>query len=254
MRFTHAIVRKPCAEMIRGLTTASLGIPDYQKALLQHQKYVDILKDGGLEIIMLEPDNRYPDSTFVEDTVLLTTGCAVITRPGAPSRRGEVDSIREIVKLYFKDIHEILAPGTLDAGDVLAAGGYYFIGLSQRTNLHGASQLQKILKKYDFGSALIPLENLLHLKSGVAYLERNHLVMIPQFEDLPEFQKFRHIPVRENESYAANCIWINGKVLIAAGFPDTMRKIENAGYETVTLDMSEFRKLDGGLSCLSVRF
>ncbi|MBN2365943.1 MAG: N(G),N(G)-dimethylarginine dimethylaminohydrolase, partial [Calditrichaeota bacterium] len=155
---------------------------------------------------------------------------------------------------YFKDIHEILAPGTLDAGDVLAAGGYYFIGLSQRTNLHGASQLQKILKKYDFGSALIPLENLLHLKSGVAYLERNHLVMIPQFEDLPEFQKFRHIPVRENESYAANCIWINGKVLIAAGFPDTMRKIENAGYETVTLDMSEFRKLDGGLSCLSVRF
>jgi len=240
--------------MINGLSNSNLGRPDYNKALEQHSRYIDALRSCNLEVIVLDADDNYPDSVFVEDTALLTPQCAIITNPGAASRRGEVYEISEILKNYFSNIEHIQAPGTVDAGDIMMAGSHYYIGLSERTNNDGANRVSKILDKYGMTSLIVPIKNVLHLKSGIAYLENNNLVACGEFMKNTEFQKFNIIEVDENESYAANCVWINGTVLIAQGFPKIKRAIQSYGYKIIELNVSEFRKLDGGLSCLSVRF
>lgn len=252
--YTRAIVRPPCRKFVNGLTTANSGKPDYRKALQQHAYYVNVLKKCGLEVIVLEPDDDYPDSTFVEDTALLTPYCAIITNPGALTRKGEIHEIRQVLKSYFKNIEHIKDPGTVDAGDILNVDMHFYIGISARTNRTGGLQILACLKKYGLTGYLVPVQNALHLKSGVAYLEQNVLVAASDFINKPEFAKFKIIEVEQDESYAANCLWINGIVLVARGFPKTKRAIENAGYKTIVVDVSEFRKLDGGLSCLSLRF
>lgn len=254
MKFRQAIVRKPGPSLIRGISTASLGLPDYQLALKQHQEYVHALAGCGLVVITLPPDDDHPDSTFVEDTALLTPDCAILMRPGAPERRGETIGMEVVLREFFKIIERIEAPGTADAGDILMVGSHYYIGLSQRTNQTGAAQIVRILESHGMTGSTVPLERVLHLKSGVAYLEENTLVVAGEFKARPEFSAFNLIPVDDDEIYAANCLWVNGTVLIAAGYPKTEQALRSAGYKTIKLDMSEFRKVDGGLSCLSLRF
>jgi dimethylargininase len=254
MKFTQAIVREPGPSLVNGITTANLGVPDLQLALVQHKAYVNALTTCGLSVASLPPDDDYPDSTFVEDTALLTPTCAIIMRPGAPSRRGETSGMEETLKRFFGTIESVRAPGTADAGDILMVGSHYYIGLSQRTNLHGAMQIIKILDSHGLAGSTVPLEKVLHLKSGVAYLENNIIVVAGEFKARPEFASFEQIPVDDGELYAANCLWLNGIVLIAAGYPKTEQAIKAAGFKTIVLDMSEFCKLDGGLSCLSLRF
>jgi len=252
--YTRAIVRTPGKTIANGLTTAKLGKPGYEKAIEQHSKYVEALKECGLEVIILEPDDNFPDSTFVEDTAILIPHCAIVCNPGAPSRKGEIVEINKVLKKYFDNIAYIKDPGTVDGGDILRIGSHYYIGISERTNLAGAKQLISMLKKYGMSGSTVALKHVLHLKSGVAYLEKNHLVASGEFIEKPEFQSFNLIKIDEDESYAANCVWINGKVLIAKGFPKTKKAIEQTGYATIEIDVYEFRKIDGGLSCLSLRF
>jgi dimethylargininase len=254
MKFTKAIVRIPCRNFVNGLTTAGLGKPDYNLALKQHKKYIEALEMCGLEVLITEPDERLPDSVFVEDTAILIPECAIITIPGAESRKAETDRIKKALKSFYRNIEEISSPGTVDGGDVMMAGSHFFIGISDRTNIEGAKQLIKILEKYGYSGSTVSLNNVLHLKSGVAYLENNYLVATGEFADKEEFKKYNILKVKDEESYAANCVWINDFVLVAKGFPKTKKLIEEAGYETIELDVSEFRKLDGGLSCLSLRF
>lgn len=168
LTFKNAIVRKPCPEMIDGLTSANLGKPDYDKALAQHSFYVDMLKECGLQVNVLDADSRFPDSTFIEDVALCTPKCAVITNPGAKSRNGETESMKEVLAAYYENIEKINFPGTLDAGDVMMAGDHFFIGISQRTNIEGAGQLIKILNKYGLTGEKIPLNEMLHLKTGLS--------------------------------------------------------------------------------------
>ncbi len=252
--FTKAIVRIPCRNMIYGLTESNEGTPDYSKALQQHSKYIETLEYCGLDVTVLPEDENFPDSTFVEDVALLTQHCAIITRPGVQPRRDETISIKKVLTEFYDNIDEIASPGTVDAGDIMMVGTHYYIGLSKRTNLDGANQIIKILEKYDLTGSTVPLSDMLHLKSGVAYLENNHLVVTGEFIHNAEFQKYNLIKIDENENYAANCVWINDYVLIAKGYPKAKRLIEQAGYKIFELEMSEFRKLDGGLSCLSLRF
>ena len=147
-----------------------------------------------------------------------------------------------------------MAPGTLDGGDVMMAETHFYLGLSDRTNESGANQLIEILEQYGMTGSTLPLTTFLHLKSGVSYIENNRLVTAGEFIERSEFDQFSRIAVDPEETYAANCLWINGKVLVAEGYPKVRAKIESAGYETISLNVSEFRKLDGGLSCLSLRF
>jgi dimethylargininase len=254
MQFTKAIVRIPCENMIKGLSTANLGIPDFSIALIQHQEYVWALQDCGLAVSILPPNNNFPDSVFVEDTALITPHGAIITNPGATSRRGEITDIKMAVKDFYDNMEHISEPGTLEAGDVMMCGNLFFIGLSERTNEAGAGQLISILEKYGMSGSIVEIANMLHLKSGVSYLEQNTLLATKEMQNHPAFADYNIIPVPANESYAANSLWINGTVLVPEGFPVTLKRIQEAGYKTISLDVSEFRKLDGGLSCLSLRF
>lgn len=252
--FSNAIVRTPCKNMISGITTANLGSPDYGAAIVQHERYIATLESCGVSVTVLDREEDYPDSTFVEDTALITPECAILTNPGALSRRGEVDSIREALAEFYSELEEIKAPGTLDAGDVMMVGSHYYIGLSERTNIEGANQLIVILQAYGLTGSTVEMGNILHLKTGLSYLENNSLIIASGFSKEAQFDSFKQIAISDDESYGANAIWVNDKVIVAAGFPKSQAAIEQAGHETIALNMSEFQKLDGGLSCLSLRF
>ena len=253
--FTNAIVRTPGKSIIEGLSNSiTLGLPNYEQAIIQHQSYIDALTKCGLDVLVLEPCEEYPDSTFVEDVALITPKCAIITRPGAPSRRGEVHEIEFVLKQRFNNIEAIEAPGTIDGGDIMMVGGHYYIGLSERTNHEGAKQIIQILKKYGMSGSTISLKKVLHLKTSLSYLEKNNLVVTGECIDESSLVRYNQIEIPEKESYAANCIWVNETVIIPLGYRTTKQKIKNAGYKVVETDVSEFQKLDGGLSCLSLRY
>ena len=256
--FRKAIVREPCSNFADGLTSVDLGRPAFERALQQHEAYCEALQSCGLEVIRLEPDDEHPDSTFVEDTAVLTARCAVITRPGAASRIGEIDAIEPVLRQHYSELQFIREPGTVDGGDVCEAGEHFFIGVSRRTNEVGAKQLAGVLESFGYSASLIDIRgisNILHLKSGLAYLGAMNLLVI---EDLvlsnEEFCRYSLSCVTSADAYAANCLPVNGKVLVAAGFETTKKHLEHLGYETIALEMSEFQKMDGGLSCLSLRF
>lgn len=252
--FSKAIVRTPCENFINGLSAANLGLPNYELALNQHKEYVKALKKCGVDVIVLDADENYPDSTFVEDTALLTPHCAIITNPGALSRKGETAGIKNVLEKYFSKIESIQDPGTVEAGDIMMVGDHYYVGLSKRTNRNGAEQIIDILKKYGMTGSMVTLEKVLHLKSGVAYLENNNLVAAGEFLLKEEFKNFNILRIDDDESYAANCVWINDYVLMAKGFPKATKTIEKENFNIIELNVSEFQKLDGGLSCLSLRF
>jgi len=252
--FTKAIVRTPSESMIKGLTTTNLGLPNYELALDQHKNYIDALTKCGLQVTVLAADENYPDSTFVEDTALLTSKFAIISNPGAETRKGETIEMKHVLKSYYSKIEEIEDPGTVEPGDIMMVGDHFYIGLSERTNEDGAAQIITFLNMYGYSGSVILLKEMLHLKTGVVYLENNNLLAYGEFLKEEEFNKFNIIEIDENESYAANCIWVNNNVIVPKGFPKTRDKIVNAGYSIIEVDVSEFRKLDGGLSCLSLRF
>ena len=256
-KFNNVIVRKPCKAVCDGITSApELGQPIYEKALAQHEKYIEALKKCGVEVTVLEADERYPDSCFVEDPALITRKCAIITNPGAASRNGEKNEIIGAVRKFFPEdkIEYIKDPGTLEGGDVMMVGDTFYVGLSARTNAEGIRQLGEILNKYGLECVQVPLEKVLHLKTGVNYLENNNMLVSGEFIDKPEFAKYNKIVIPEEEAYAANCIWVNGTVIVPEGYPAVLKAVQDAGYETLVLDTSEFRKINGGLSCLSLRF
>ncbi len=157
----------------------------------------------------------------------------------------------------FEHLHSIHPPGTLDGGDICQAGRHFFIGISERTNADGAQQLASILVQEGYSSSFVDLrgyKDLLHLKSGIAYLGDQRLVLTKDFEDIGSFDGYEIIYVDRDESYAANCVLVNEFVLVAAGYPKFITNLSEMGYQTLPLEVSEFQKMDGGLSCLSLRF
>jgi dimethylargininase len=251
--FTKAIVRRPGPEFSSGITTASLGLPDFELALEQHARYCETLEDCGLELLILESDPIHPDCPFVEDTAIVTEHVAVIARPGAERRRGEEQAVEEILSIH-KPIERIEPPGTLDGGDVLQVGKRIFVGLSERTNYEGTRQLGSILDRHGYAAKVIPVGEMLHLKSGVNHAGGDALAITGGFAALDIFSGFDLVHVPEDESYAANCLFVNGRLLVAKGFPRALAAFRELGREIVELDVSEFRKMDGGLTCLSIRF
>ena len=255
--FRYAIVRQPGDNFADGLTTSEFGVPVFTLALAQHDAYCKALEACGLELLRLPADLQHPDSTFVEDTAVLTKRSAILARPGAASRLGEVTTIREPIQRYFSSPREIEPPGTLEGGDICEAGSHSFIGISRRTNPEGARQLSQFLAADGFTSSTVDIRDLssiLHLKSGIAYLRNNDLVVMEELAGREEFSGYGLIRVPAEESYACNCVLINGRVLIPAGFPHLQEDLARHGYEPLTLEVSEFRKMDGGFSCLSLRF
>jgi dimethylargininase len=255
----HAIVRPPPGNFADGLTTAGLGPPDVALALEQHARYCEALERSGLTVRRLPADPRFPDSTFVEDPAVLTQRGAILTRPGAASRRGEVAGIRAVLAERSPEPAEIRAPGTVEGGDVCDAGDRFFIGVSERTNEDGARQLAALLRDRGYGASCVDirgLPGLLHLKSGLAFLGDGRLLAVDELASHPELRNGEYdiVRVENDESYGANCVRVNGVVLFAAGHPRLERRLRDLGYSLTVLEMSEFRRMDGGLSCLSLRY
>ncbi|MEE4198778.1 MAG: hypothetical protein V2I54_14155 [Bacteroidales bacterium] len=253
MKYTQAIVKRPAKTFADGITTADLGRPDYMLALKQHDAYCEALIKCGLDITVLEADPAFPDSCFVEDTAVVTQDFGVITRPGDPTRTGETEAIEKALQI-LPTLHHIEAPGTLDGGDIMQADNKFFIGLSGRTNLSGAKQLNGYLKDYGFDVYTIPVCNLLHFKTGVNYLGNHTIILHQSFCSAKDLSNYRQVIVDAGEKYAANALRVNDYVLVAAGFPKTRAALEKLGYQTLEVELSEYQKMDGGLSCLSLRF
>lgn len=255
--FRHAIVRPPAENFADGLTTVDLGRPDFALTRAQHEAYCSALESCELELHRLPSDSDHPDSTFVEDTAVLTSHSAILCRPGAPSRLGEVTSVRETLQQFYPSVHGIRAPGTVDGGDICEAGRHFFIGISHRTNEEGACQLAEMLARDGYTSTAVDIRemrSILHLKSGIAYLDHNQLVVMEEMAGREELLDYERIVATADESYACNCVLVNDRVLVPAGCPQLTGELTRRGYNPLTLDMSEFRKMDGGLSCLSLRF
>ena len=255
--FKNCIVRKPCKALVNGITSGLYpGVPDFELAQKQHDHYIECLKQCGVEVTVLPPLEEYPDSVFVEDPAVITRSCAIIANPGAPSRNGEKNEILPAIREFFDDehIHFIEEPGNLDGGDVMMVGDHFYVGLSARTNEEGIRQFGEILGKYGMTCSQVPLEEVLHLKTGVNYIENNNMLVSGEFVTKSDFEKYNKILIPEGEEYAANCIWMNGKVIVPEGYPGVAKLVEEAGYEVILCDTSEYRKLDGGLSCMSLRF
>ena len=256
-KFNHVIVRRPCSAIKDGISGGTYeGIPNYELALKQHNDYIAALVQCGVDVTVLPADERYPDSCFVEDPALLTRECAIITNPGAESRNGEKEEIVEAVSRFYPEdkIERIVAPGTLEGGDVMMVGDHFYVGRSARTNEEGIRQLTEILEKYGFTCSEVKLEEVLHLKTGVNYLENNNMLVSGEFVTKPEFQKYNLVEIPEEEAYAANCIWVNDTVIVPEGYPAVLKAVQDLGYKTLIVDTSEYRKIDGGISCLSLRF
>jgi dimethylargininase len=251
------MVRTPGTNFAEGLTSVDLGVPRYDQVLAQHARYCEALVACGLAITTLEADLDHPDSTFVEDTAVLTARCAVLTRPGAQSREGEVATVRPVLRSFFPVTMEIETPGTVDGGDICEAEDHFFLGLSLRTNEEGARQLAAHLAGVGYPSTVVDvrgMSSILHLKSGVSYIGNNTLVVMEEMAGWEAFAGYELIRVVSEESYAANCVRVNDRVLVAAGYPRLTAELTARGFNPLELDLSEFRKMDGGLSCLSLRF
>ena len=249
----RAVTRKPCLRFAEGITAAHLGKPDIQLALEQHRDYIHALKSCGLEVIELEADENFPDSCFVEDVAVITDEVAVITNPGAKSRKGEIHSMIPVLE-KFRMLEFIQSPGTLEGGDIMEVENHFYIGLTERTNEEGARQLGAILSKYNYSYSVIPVTTALHLKSVVNYIGNSILLASKEFSSHPAFNKFHIVRVPDEELYAANCLHINGRLIIPKGFEGIKSPLLNLNYDIIELSMTEFEKMDGGLTCLSLRF
>ena len=255
--FKHTIVRTPCSKICDGITSApELGQPIYELALQQHEKYIEALKATGVDVKVLPPLEDYPDSCFVEDVAVLAENCAIITNPGAGTRNGETEYIIPAIKEHYSDdqIGYIKAPGTLEGGDVMKVGDTFYVGLSARTNEEGIKQFAEFFESYGYKVKSVPLTEVLHLKTGVNYIENNIMLVSGEFIDKEDFAGYEKIIVPDEEAYGANCIWMNGTVIVPKGYEAVKKAVEDAGYPVIVVDTSEFRKIDGGLSCLSLRF
>ncbi len=253
MLFKYAITREPGENFASGLTTADLGAPEYDLIMQQHRAYVTILGDLGLEVTILPPLPGFPDAYFVEDVAVVAPDIAVITNPGARARRGEIEYIQQTLA-QFRPLARIQPPGTLDGGDVLVIGNEYYIGISARTNEQGAMQLSRILQEYGHVCMTLPVRGKLHLKSDISYIGRNTLLLTKTLAGSEAFDHYKKIIIDEDEAYAANSLLINDRLLVPKGFPKTKHALLEAEFDIIEVETTELQKMDGGLSCLSLRF
>jgi len=249
----HAIVRDPGPDAAEGLTAQS-GTPLCLEQLQhQHAAYCDALEALGVELIRLDPAPGFPDAYFVEDTAVVTPEIAVIARCGALERRGEEQSVARVLGCY-RSLTKIRAPGTLDGGDVMIVGRQVFIGLSRRTNPQGAAQLARVLAPYDYQCTLVTVDDGLHLKSSVTHIGDRQLLLTPSWAERPAFDGYDKILVDPSEDHACNTLWINHHLIMPQGYPQTHALLKATGKSLVELPTDQFRRMDGGLTCLSIRF
>jgi dimethylargininase len=255
MRATHAIVRTPARSLARGITTQQLGTPDVDLARDQHATYVAALRQLGVAVTVLDADEAYPDSCFVEDPAVIYNDVAIITRPAARSRSGEVGAIRETLAALMPTVE--LGGGEdvrMDGGDVLRCGSNVLVGQSRRTNHMGLKRLMARLREVAPTLTVtgVPIDGVLHLKTGMTALHDKLLLRNPLCKVEHRFPFARTFVLPREQGYAANVLPINDGVLIAKGFPMVTMLAHEYYDRVIEVDMSEFHRMDGSLTCLSL--
>jgi len=226
---------------------------DYERACGQHKQYVAALRSLGLEVQILPADPHLPDSVFVEDTALVLDECAIITRPGADSRRPEVDSIVKVLTPYRKLFH-IQAPARVDGGDILRAGKSIYVGLSTRSDTSAVGQMQEYLRPYGYEVKGATVTGCLHLKSAVTQVSKDTLLINPEWVDRQLFKGMKFIEIDPSEPYAANAVLIGETIIYPSSFPGTQKRLEAAGIRMVIVDADELAKAEGAVTCCSLIF
>jgi len=224
---------------------------DIARAIEQHRCYERCLEDLGAEILPLPADARFPDGVFVEDPAVVLDEIAIMTRMGAESRRGEGDSIAEALA-QFRPIRRIEAPATIEGGDAMRVGKKLYVGLSRRTNKEGISQLREIVAPFDYEVIAIPVHGCLHLKSACCYLGEQTVLTNRAWIDDGALRDFKIIDVPADEPRSANVVRIGEALMLPAAFPKTKKLLETAGFQVRTVDVSEFAKAEGGVTCKSI--
>jgi len=224
---------------------------DVTLAREQHAEYCRTLQKLGLELIWIEGDNTLPDSCFVEDTAIILEERAVICNMRTESRVRETIEVTNVME-KLKETYHITPPATVDGGDVLKIEEKVFVGLSTRTNLHAVGQLEQILADSVLEIVPVKVRKVLHLKSACTYLGNSCVILSKGHFDTSILRGLRKIFVPRGEEYAADCLAVNGTILMARGYPKTKKLIENEGFKVKELEVSEFRKGEGALTCLSI--
>lgn len=248
--YSHAMVRPPGDSFVNAVAVDPQPI-DVELARKQHAEYVDALREAGVAVEILDADERFPDSCFMQDPALVIRDVAILNRMGAASRAGETDLVADILRGRF-ETHALVAPATLEGGDVLNVGDELFIGETERTNRAGIEQLRALVAPRGINVEAIPVREFLHLLTAVTYVGNNVLVVHEDFAEHPNLKKFARVIVPRAEAYCANTLGIGKYVIVPAGFAKTDEKLRAAGFEVLAVPMSEFYKADGGVSCLSL--
>ena len=253
--FSHAMVRKPGRSVVNGLRDGDGHNPVPENFATEHAAYVTALRATGAEVIELEPLEDYPDSVFVEDPVLCVAGVAILLRPGAPSRFGERNAAREALSGVFDRIIEMPECGYVDGGDILTTDREVLVGLSARTDQEGVAALEPILAELGMPLRVVNTPpDILHFKTECGLLDADTIFATKQLARSGCFEGYRVIECPEGEEAAANLIRFNDQVFLAAGFPRTLELLRNEGFQVTELSVAEAAKVDGGLSCMSLRF
>lgn len=249
---TRAIVREVPDSYVDALTmyADSSGI-SVEGARRQHAAYCGVLRDLGVDVLALPSDNALPDCCFTEDTAIVVPEVAVITRPGAAARLAEIDLMQTVLAPH-RTLKQVMSPGTVDGGDVLVIGKDVFVGISSRTNRPGFAQVQAFLAPFGYAVHAVEVKNILHMKSACTYAGNNVLLFAEGHVGKELFAAYDIVVVPEEESYAANCLHLNGTTIVPEGYPRTRELLERKNIPTLALEMSEFKMAEGSLTCLSL--
>lgn len=248
--YSHALVRVPGVSFANAIAVAPQPI-DVDLALHQHVEYVAALKATGIKVEVLNAAPEYPDACFMQDPAMVISGVAILNRMGAASRVGETDLVAGLLAARF-DSARIVAPATLEGGDVLNVGDRLLVGETERTNAAGIAQLRAIVEPLSVAVEAVPVREYLHLLTVVTYVGNETVVVLEDFAGHPVLAPFKRVPVPREEAYTANTLAIGKYVIVPAGFPKTAEQLKAEGYEVLAVPMSEFFKADGGVSCLSL--
>lgn len=253
--FTHAITRTPAPSAVHGIRSGGGPDPDFPALLAEHAAYVAALRDAGLAVSELPPLDEFPDALFVEDVALTFPQGAILLRPGASSRAGEVAHIAAALRDHHTAVLAMAGPGHVDGGDVLRLADRVLIGLSGRTDRAGAEELIGLLAQLgQRGEIAETPPGVLHFKTGCSLIDERTIFALPQMVDLPAFAGLTVVPVPEGETKAANKLRVNDVALIGANFPQSRAIIEDFGIKTIALPVEQIGRIDAGLSCMSLRW
>jgi dimethylargininase len=249
-----ALVRPPTAALARCELAFLERVPiDPQRALGEHAAYVALLERLGARSIVLPPEPGLPDAVFVEDTAVVLDEVAVVTRPGALSRRGEVATVAEALRPH-RALVTIEPPATLDGGDVLVAERRVWVGRSARTNDAGHAQLARALAPFGYDVGVAQVRDCLHLKSAVSYLGRGAFLLNPRWVDVGLFEGARVLAVPDDEPFGANTAVVGETIVVASSHPGTAERVRAAGFAVAPVALDELMKAEAGPSCVSLRF